>query len=444
MGDGSLDDAVHARGRWLLDRLAEIGTGGEDAVDVDLVESAFGDRPPGIDDDAIRRIWATAARRMGHGRLVDREPFGPTAARLLLEVDAGRRFWLSYAVEANAPHRLLRFDTSPAVPAGLTIREAKRPEDGPALAALERETPIVLADRSVRYDFDDDAAYFETWDLLDAPGAVVAETVDDGIVASMQLSIVPLRVDGREYRGGYAHRVRTHPSRAGEGLVQHLTEAGLAVKPLGPDGAMSALVVAIGKGNEPMLKGWKGRRGEWPVGPTRFVIDGSAVPAGAAAAATADVGDAVRILNAGHECDEGFVPDTTETLGARLGRAPHLYGPGDVVRFGDAVIGLWRAGERARTIVATDEGERVQRRAIAADWGVIPGHEDDLAALLASVCAGLEPRGLTHLCVFASPPTPGWDVLTAMPADRDEFHLWTLPVQPGPPERGTYVDALAF
>jgi hypothetical protein len=53
-------------------------------------------------------------------------------------------------------------------------------------------------------------------------------------------------------------------------------------------------------------------------------------------------------------------------------------------------------------------------------------------------------RGLTHLCVYASPATPGWDVLCELPAVRDEFHLWTLPVQPGAPDRGTYVDAVAF
>jgi hypothetical protein len=447
MGQGSLEEIVHARGRWLLERLAEIGDRGEDAVDLDVTEALFADSAAPLDDEVLRRFWATAARRMGHGRLVDREPFGPTAARLLLEVDGGRRFWLDYEVEPDEPHRLVRFTTSPAVPAGLTIREARRPDDGPALAALERETAIVLPDRTIRFDFDDDDAYFESWDVLDEPGAVVAEADGDGVVASMQLSIVPLRVEGRTYRSGYAHRVRTHPSRSGEGLVQHLTQAGLDAKPIGPGGAMDALVVAIGRGNEAMLKGWKGRAGEWPTAPTRFVIDAIATASDAPELdelTTPDLTDAVRILNAGHERDEGFVPYTNETLTSRLERAPHLYGTRDVVRLGSAVAGVWHAGLRARTVVTTADGEHIQRRAVAADWGVVPGHERDLAQLLAVVCGGLVERGLTHLCVYASPPTPGWDVLTALPAARDEFHLWTLPVRPGPPDRGTYVDALAF
>lgn len=444
----SLDDAVLAHGRWLLDRLAEIGGGGEDAVDIDAVESAFGPRTPGFDDGFVRRVWATAARRMGHGRLVDSEPFGSTAARLLLEVEDGRRFWLSYEVEADPPHRLIRFNTSPAVPAGLTIRQAERPADGPALARLEREAPIVLSDRSIRFDFDDDDGYFSTWDLLEDPGAVVAETEDDGIVASVQLSIVPFRVGGRDYRGGYTHRVRTHPSRSGQGLLQHLTTAGLEAKPVGSGGSMDALVVVIAKGNDQMLKGWAGRPGEWPAGPTRFVIVAAAAAStaeGDAATVTPGLDEVTRILNAGHHQDEGFVPYTFDTLAARLARAAELYGPADLVRLGEAVLGVWRAGEHLRTIITTADGDKhVQRRAIAADWGVVPGHEEDLRRLIGSTCTDLVRRGLTHLCVYASPPTPGWELLTTLPAERDEFHLWTLPVQPGPPELGTYVDALAF
>jgi hypothetical protein len=448
-----LGDALDARGRWLVEQLRAIGARGEDAVDIDAVEAPFTERPSHLDDAFVRRLWATAARRMGHGRVVANEHLDgfPSSARILLEVEGGKRFWLSYDVEPDPPHRLLRFTTGLAVPAGITIRQAVLPDDGPALAALEREAPIVLPGRSVRFDYDDDNAYFEGWALLDDPGAVVAETDEDGVVASIQLSVVPLRIDDTDYRGGYAHRVRTHPSHAGNGLVQHLSEAGIGAKPVGPGGAMDALVVAIGKGNDAMLKGWAGRPGEWPVGPTRFVIDAVAAAGDAPplATATPDLADAVRILNAGHANDEGYRPYTIDTLATRLGRAPDLYGPADLVRLGEAVMGIWAVGERVRTIVTTtdEDGtaeEDVQRRAVAADWGVVRGHEEDLARLLRTACDAVARRGLTHLCVYASPATPGWDVLCGLPAVRDEFHLWTLPVQPGAPDRGTYVDAVAF
>lgn len=93
----------------------------------------------------------------------------------------------------------------------------------------------------------------------------------------------------------------------------------------------------------------------------------------------------------------------------------------------------------------TPAGDEVQRRAIAADWGVEPGREDDLDRLVRGVCALVAERGTNHLAVFSSPPTPGWDVLSALAASRDDFDLWTPPLAPLPStERGTYVDALAF
>ena len=435
--------AAGDRARWMLATLARASAGGPDCLDLAEIDEQFGGRPDGVDDAFVRKIWSTAARRLGGGRLV--EVLAPREHQLdlLIEVTADRRFWLLVEVAPDPPHVLTRWGTAPALPAGVELRRAE-PEDGPGLAALERDAPIVVGEVATRFEYEGD--YFEWWQLLDDPGAVIAVDEVDGIVAAVQTSTVPLAVDGKIYRASSTHRVRTHPAHAGRGLLQQLTRAGLEAKPLGV--AMDALVVSIAKGNDAMQKDWAGRPGQWPHGPTRFLID---VAASASANAMADLTwdppsvETVRIVNAGHATDEGFLPYTEETFAARLRRAPDLYGPKDVARSGGAVLGTWELGRRLRTVVTTATGEDVQRRAIAADWGVEPGHDDDLERLIRGVCAVLTERGCTHLAVFSSPPTPGWDVLSALSCGRDEFDLWTPPVAPvASADRGTYVDAIAF
>lgn len=434
---------VGDRARWMLGALARIHDGGAEALDLDEIDVQFGGRKDGLDDTFVRQIWTTAARRLGGGRLVEVVAPQEHQLDLLLEVTPDRRFWLVVAVAPEPPHVLTRWGTAPALPARVELRRAEG-EDGPGLAALERDAPVVVGDVATRFLYEGD--YFEWWELLEDPGAVIAVDEADGIVAAVQTSTVPLCVGGRVYRSAYTHRVRTHPSHGGRGLLQQLTRAGLEAKPLGV--AMDALFVSIAKGNAAMQKDWAGRPGQWPHGPTRFLID---VAATASASALADVvrggsiADVVRILNAGHAADEGYSPYTEESFAARLARAPHLYGPDDVARLGGAAVATWEAGRRMQTIVTTPTGEDVQRRAIAADWGVEPGREDDLEVLLRGVCAHLASRGATHLGVFASPPTPGWGVLEALACSRDEFDLWTPPVAPpSSTDRGTYVDAVAF
>jgi hypothetical protein len=437
------------RARWMLSLLRYIAENGVDAVDFATVQPEFvppstGDRP--IDEDWLRGAWGTAARRMGAGKVVDvehGEHGEETKLSVLLEVDGGRRFWLSMETEPLPPHRIVRWETAPAVPGGVTIRRAD-PSDGPGLARLERDAPIVLGDRSMRFEHDGD--YLASWALLEEPGAVVAET-EHGIVAAVSSSVVPLRVGGRVYRTRYTHRVRTHPQHAGTGMLQHLTRAGLEAMPLGV--AMDALVVCIGQGNEAMLKGWAGRPGQWPVSPTRCLLDTAAIADAAAASEVqrgADVDRVIACLNATHDQDEGYVPYTPATFEGRLTSAPNLYGPQSLWAFGDAVVGIWEAGRSVRTIVTTPDTESTERRGIAADWGIQPGGEDDLERLLRGISVGLSERGLTHLAVYASPPTPGWDVLQALAVTCDTFDMWTLPIMPAADaaQRGTYVDALAF
>jgi hypothetical protein len=417
---------------------------GAEALDFSTVHARFAPRREGeIDEGFLRGVWATAARRMGGATIVAAGEPSETELEVLLEVDEGRRFWLRLEIEPDEPHRLRGWTTAPAVPAGITIRRAEA-GDAAALVELEREAPIVVGDSSIH--FEHEADYFSPWELLEEPGAVVAVTDDGRVLAALQDAVVPIRVNGAVYRGAYAHRVRTHPDHAGLGLLQHLTRAGLEVRPVGV--AMDAIVVCIGKGNTAMLKGWAGRPGEWPAGPTRFLIDTTQMgrDAGAAVEVCADLDAAVACLNETHDRDEGYVPYTAQSFRARLNRAPHLYGPSLLFGLGGAVVGLWEAGATVRTVV-TRGGVRVtQRRAIAADWGFRPGRDDDLAALLVALCGRLAQRGLTHLAVFASPITPGWEVLSSLASSRDEFHMWTQPLQlaPDADRRGTYVDALAF
>lgn len=432
------------RGRWLLALLSFVHENGADAIDFARVDPRFVQREPTRDYDFLRNAWATAARRLGPGRVVETETPSELSINLLIEVEPDRRFWLAFELEATEPFRILRFNTAVAMHAGLVLRRAVS-ADASALVGLERDAPIVLGDTTMSFEHDG-GDYFEHWSLLDEPGAIVAEQ-HGVIVASLQSSFVPMRIAGKTYKTAYTHRVRTHPDHARRGLLQHLTRVGLEHMPLGV--AMDALVVCIGKDNDAMQTGWRGRPGQWPHGTTRFLLDLSALRGGSQATpfpSCDSLDSVVDILNTAHANDEGYVPYTVSTFAQRLARGPHLYGQRDVASRGGAAIGVWRVGVKVRTVLTAGGVRTVQRRAIAADWGVVPGAEGDLVSLLHDIGSALHREGLTHLALFASPPTPGWDVLSSLATAREEFDMWTLPIPlaADATERGTYVDAIAF
>jgi hypothetical protein len=80
------------------------------------------------------------------------------------------------------------------------------------------------------------------------------------------------------------------------------------------------------------------------------------------------------------------------------------------------------------------------------DYGLLPGAEDELEALLRAWCAWLAERGMDTLSVFTSERSPGYDRLCALAREVDVFDMWTPGIDepPGAAERGLYVDQVYF
>lgn len=168
---------------------------------------------------------------------------------LLVEVSPLRRFWLKVFVKDEPPNKLDSWDTAPALPAGVEIRRLE-PADAAALARLEREAPMVLGERTVRFEHDDEPSYLDASALRkDATGVVSTERGE--IIASLQVSMVPMRIGGRVFNINYSHRIRTHPDKLGYGLIKQMSDFG--VRQLAVGTPMDGIMAAIDVRNEAML-----------------------------------------------------------------------------------------------------------------------------------------------------------------------------------------------
>jgi hypothetical protein len=322
-----------------------------------------------------------------------------------------------------------------APPAGIMLRRA-RPEDAPALRALERRSPIVMGDVRVTYDRGDD--FFAGARLIGDAYPTVAER--NGELVAMHCMITrDLRIGGVPVSATYLHHSRIAPEAQGAGVFSALN--GAELERHAADGGFFYSYVAAG--NE---AGQKIVPVEpWALRPERFVIDcrTHAGPPRGRPASPADAARIVDLLNAAHAREELFVPYTEARLMERLGREPSTYGWSHLRLDDDAVVGIWPAGMRVLRESPTEHEETV--RALVLDTGFTPGVEHELVALIRAACAALVADGITHLSLFTSPGSPGYTALRPLAA-RVEPYLLNMGTSdpPGLAERGIYVDHLYF
>ena len=267
---------------------------------------------------------------------------------------------------------------------------------------------------------------------------MVAEQ-DAALVAVHCVLTHELRVGGLACRASYLHHTRILPEVQGGGLFSALQGAELERNAHKSETIYSYVAV----GNEAALKivpvpSWSAR-------PERLVIDCGA-QAGAPHGRSGGLQDAQRIvalINAAHEREELFVPYTVERLAARLGREPATYGWPHLLLGERAVVGVWPAG--LRVLRETPEGREESMRALVIDTGFAPGAEAELVALLRAWCGTLAGRGFTHLSLFTSPGSLGYEALLPLAARVEPYHFNIgLPEPPDVSARGLYVDHLYF
>src|SRR3990170_3950686 len=96
----------------------------------------------------------------------------------------------------------------PAVPPGLTVREA-HPEDNDALIALELESPLHLGQTTLTFDRSPD---FFRRHHLQAEHRIVVGEMDGGLVGVTAAAVHDVAIQGKTHRLAYIHHGRVHPS----------------------------------------------------------------------------------------------------------------------------------------------------------------------------------------------------------------------------------------
>jgi len=356
-------------------------------------------------------------------------------------LDEKRRPWtLRCRIESAAPYRLEFFSIAKPLPPGVRVRLATE-ADAPALAALERACPIELDDGS-RVTMVRGRSVLEQVRMAAWARLWLAE--DSGTLVACDANAVhPTRVGGRPVELLYRFHTRVAPSHRRLGLNEAMValtgeerfRAGIE-----SDG----IYVYIDPRNQ-VIREWSAVN-PWRARPFRALMRCEAI-AGQQTGRPATPADAPHIaalLNAGHAREELFVPRDSEELAASLARVPERYGFAQLWLTEDAVVGVWEDGEER--ILERAGSREESRRATVLDWGFASGGGvGSLEALLRAWCARLAARGVTHLSLFASDPSPAAPLLRSLAESIVEIELQCSLAEPSDSdERGVFVDPVYY
>lgn len=420
---------------WLLRQLSRAAP---PASDEELQANITADDPK----DLLDRLAST----LEGFDVVDVTASSETELTVRVACPNGREWEMTCTVAAAAPHPIGRVGLERALPPGMDVRPAG-PDDNDAILEVSRQTPVVLGDTSVTIDLGPD--FFAYVRLMEKSLVMVA--TDDGAVVGVHCGgTYPVRMGGQLYRMGMVQHSRILPDYGRLGLWgrmnSHLGRAG-ASAPNDGDGPPPPLATGayIGLENE---AAHRLARNSWSCRPFRVTLPcRRAATSGAEPFRRATPDDAeeiVRIINACHDHEELFFPYTVASLAARLTRAPDLYSWSNVMIGKGAVAGVWHAGQQRTRMTA--DGPTTSIRGLVLDYGFLPGYEDELASVLESCCHEGARRGMTHLSIFTSAPSPGSALVRSLGDDTEVYELVTpRTLEPeGTDKRGVYVDQIYF
>jgi GNAT superfamily N-acetyltransferase len=387
------------------------------------------ERWPRPDDDARRQRWNPAQEA------ADVESISPHVAAFTVGYTPKHRWRITVRVEETPPHRIVDENWRQLFDMDIVIREAEL-ADAPALSELDRIAPIQQGDVKVSFDRGDD--YFADARLIEH--AIVAVGEIDGTVVGVNWGAVhsPI-IAGTEYTLATALHLRVHPDHQGKGVWSAINSK---LWEFFNSFRVRTSYAFVHRDNQAIQKDFSKNATRWSVPVFRALIG---CAAGAVAGRTATPDDAPRIvevLNGAHAGEEMYVPYTTESLTARLERAPDLYTWDNVLIDGDAVLGVWPAGLR---VFREENDERTESvRAFALDYGFLPGAEQPFENVVRGACARLSEIGTTELALFTWEGAPSYPIAAALGATFETFDLFTfgIPEPDGTAERGLYVDQI--
>ena len=353
----------------------------------------------------------------------------------------GQLFSFGVAVRKRPPHHVSGVQLVPVLPGGVRIRHA-RVDDAATLRTVSQRSPLRLSDRTVTIDPGDD--YFAAMRLMAAPVHQYVAVDDDDCPIGIHCGVsYPIRINGKDGRAFLIFNARLLPEHEGSGIWRRLIGALSSHYQTGT--VNFGNLVFIHPENDRSLKAVTGAL--WPTKPARAVLDcravGDAPPVAARQASAADAPGIVDVLNAHHLNEELYRPYTTETFSERLARDPALYEWADVRMTDRAVLGVWSSGE-IRTTRLADGTTTESRRAVALDYGYLPGAEGEFRALVADACRRLAADGVTHLGLFTSPPSKSYELLMTMASSMEPYVVGGLREFPNASAHGVYIDAVHF
>jgi hypothetical protein len=428
------DTPVGQRVGWYIERLRNAVPPSDEEIEANFEPSAKIWAPP-LRDERAWRLLAESADGLISGTITVR-------SETQIDIDGatpeGRR-WRYHFVVDPLTTRLVEFVIEWVQEEDVAVRLATEP-DSPALADIERRSPMLLGDTSVTIDRGDD--YFAAARLMEDVSVAVAEV--DGAPSAVQCAAAQtVCVGDKSYRMGYFHHLRILPEHQRKGLFQKLNQllSERYMPPhvdgtyayVSPDNAASQRLFSFAQA--------------WPVQPVLCKLPAGALrgPRVGRRATPADAASIVETINSCHHREEMFCPYSVGFLTARLARAAQ-YSWSNVLITDRAVVGVWPAGDSLTTIVDSPTGRTTERDGFVLDHGAVPGGESDYEALLRYWCTELDDRGFTNLVTFTSPQSPSYPVLAELKGEMQPFDLFVFgPECPnGADRRGVYVDLIYF
>lgn len=425
---------------WWLGMLADEGAGA-DPSEWDRYAPSMDAQvgPPAPTAEAAQAMWRGNAARFGEPTVITIDQASDFDIVVSVDTAKNRQWRLTVSVEPQPPHRFTAFRMDRKRDFQLGFREAGL-DDALLLADLESRCPIVMGDVSVRFERGE--RYFDAMRLME-DWAVGLASVDGEPAAVSCGAARVVRVGGEPRRMLTVSHLRVLPEHQRKGLWG---EANKVLDQFWPrvDGSQAYISVE----NLAMQHGFANTPNKWPQVVQRVLLDCAALagPAVGRPATPADANAIVARLNAFHAGEELFVPYTTESLAARVARAPDLYSWQRIWLAGGALVGVWPAGDAQRVVTTTAGAESVSVAAVVLDYAFDPGAGVDLEALLRAWCGWLGSRGVDTLVIYTSPASPGTQLLTGLARATERFFMWTpgIDVPPGAETRGLYTDAVYF
>ena len=424
---------------WYLDRITPSAQGASDA-DSDRFSNSCHKRWA-VSGNDVSGQWRRLSAEVAPVHIDSIEVSEPLKLTVQVTGRSDKRWRVTLAVEAIEPHRITRLAWDRVFEFEVTVREATE-ADGPDLAEIERQCPLVLDDATVTFDRGDD--YFAFARLME--DVTVGMGFVDGVPAAINCGAAhDVLIGGERRRIMTAIHTRVLPQYQGKGLWGAVSRL-LGDRYAQPLTAGSQGFVSVN--NTAMQKGFANTPNKWPTQALRCQINTNSL-AGTEIGRPASPADGpliAELLNAFHGGEEMYIPYTVESLVARLERAPRQYSWDRVWLTDNAIVGVWPAGESIRVLIDEKGVPTESRRGLVLDYGFVPGAEGEFESLLRAWCGWLAGRDFDTLSIFTSEQSHGYDLLRRLATEIDAFDMWTPGIEaPGGADKsGLYVDQIYF